>query len=131
MRPTISLDLDETALSMPSSSSPAFVYTAEVRTSGPILQCSPVLNFTSNRFSPDAQYRCVSDVYIDGNQVYSMPARLELCSSNSDEMIVYKMELGHDVWAILTRDSEGAFYRYEQSRSLSLTFILQPIRRIS
>lgn len=107
VHPIISLDLDETALSMSSSSAAAFVHPAEVRTAGPIAQCSPVLNFTSNRFSPDAQYRCISDVYINGKHVYSMPARLELCSSSADAMTFYKMELGHDVWAILTRDSEG------------------------
>ncbi|KAH9479791.1 hypothetical protein JR316_0008386 [Psilocybe cubensis] len=106
MRPVISLDLDETALSIPSSSTPGFIHAAEVRSSGPISQCSPVISFTSNRFSTEAQYRCVSDVYIDGNQVYSMPAHLQLCSASSDGMIVYKMELGNDVWAILTRDSD-------------------------
>ncbi|KAH9481218.1 hypothetical protein JR316_0005739 [Psilocybe cubensis] len=106
MRPVISLDLDEHAISIPSSSTPGFIHAAEVRSSGPISQCSPVISFTSNRFSTEAQYRCVSDVYIDGNQVYSMPAHLQLCSASSDGMIVYKMELGNDVWAILTRDSD-------------------------
>jgi len=112
--PTFTLDLDEEVLveaSSPSPCSSSFTRRGEIRTSGTLSQCSPIVNLSSRKFSMASRFRCTSDIYCNGELVSSSASYLEPCmTDHSSTSFSCRAFFVPEFWSILATNEGGAVF---------------------